>query len=210
MGGYGSGGHNIKKSSTGYFPRIDSFWFNKIIPIMYEKEIEEMNREISWSNGAKINIITFQNKIIADYRYQLNNYEEWQNVKDSIYFSQLTNNYGGNRLYFICPSCNNRFRFLYIRCGYFRCRNCNKLNYPTSRKGKNDIPAIKMQTILSNKFKLNTKELSYMDMAEYIPDKPKGMHWATYYNLLDELEKAQDDYNKMVLRVCYSFGLKYL
>lgn len=210
MGGYGSGGHNIKKGSTGYYPRIDSFWFNKILPIMYEKEIKETNREISWNNGAKINIITFKDKIITDYRYQLNNYDEWQNVKDNIYFSQLTNNYGGNRLYFICPNCNNRFRFLYVRNGYFRCRHCNKLNYPSSRKGKDDIPSNKMETIFRKKFKVDTKELSYIDMADFIPDKPKGMHWNTYYKWLDELEKAQDEYDRMVLRKCYSFGIKHL
>lgn len=210
MGGYGSGGHNVKKSSTGYYPRIDSFWFNKIIPIMNEKEIEQKESDMEWSNGARIKTIIFQDKIIVNYGYRTNDYDEWKYVNEEIYFSKTSNNYGGNRLYFICPYCHNSFRFLYIRNGYFRCRNCNKLNYPMSRKGKNDIPAIKMQTILNNKFKINTKDLSYMDMADYVPIRPKGMHWITYYKWLEKLEEAQSEYNKMVIRVCYSFGIRYL
>lgn len=210
MGGYGSGGHNMRKSSTNYCPRIDSFWFNAIIPAMCEKDIDEKTTNIEWNNGAKISLTILKDKIVANYNYRANDYDEWNNIKEKFYLSQLSNNYGGNRYYLICPSCNNRFRFLYIRNGYFRCRNCNKLNYPMSRKGKNDIPAIKMQTILNNKFKINTKDLSYMDMADYVPIKPKGMHWVTYHKWLEKLEEAQEEYDKMVLRVCYSFGMKYL
>lgn len=166
MGGYGSGGYNMRKSSTGYCPRIDSFWFNKIIPVMRKKDIEQMKKKVEWDNGAKISLIVYQDRIIVDYRYQANDYDEWKDVKENIYLSELPNNYGGNRLDFICSCCHNRFRFLYIRSGYFRCRHCNKLNYPTSRKGRNDLPSIKMQSILNNKFKINTKEISYMDMSE--------------------------------------------
>lgn len=210
MGGYGSGGHNMRKSSTGYCPKIDSFWFNRIIPMMSEEDIEQKVKKVEWDNGAKITLLVYQSKIEVDYRYQLNDYDEWTNVKEAIYLSELSNNFGGNRLYFICPSCRNRFRFLYIRSGYFRCRKCNRLNYPTSRKGKNDLPSIKMQTILSNKFKIKIKDLSYFDMADYIPDKPKGMHWNTYYKWLEELEKAQEEYDTLIMSRFYSFSSKYL
>lgn len=210
MGGYGSGGHNMRKSSTGYCPRIDSFWFNNIIPTMNEKNIEQKAKNITWDNGAKINLIVYQSKIAVDYRFQLNDYDEWKNVREDIRLSELPNNYGGNRLYFTCPTCWGRYRFLYVRSGYFRCRRCNKLNYPSSRKGKNDVMTIKMNNLLRDKFKVDTKELSYCDMSDYVPDKPKGMHWKTYYKWLDKLEEAQEEYDTMFMRKVYSFGARYL
>ena len=47
-------------------------------------------------------------------------------------------------------------------------------------------------------------------MADYVPDKPKGMHWKTYYKWLDELEKAQEEYDTQIMSRFYSFGAKYL
>ena len=208
MGGYGSGGHNVRKSSTGYCPRIDSYWFKNAVPMMCKKNIEEKQTTIDWDNGARVNLLIYQDRSELDYRFNLDGYDEWTKVREAFYFSRSSNNYGGDRLYFVCPSCRSRFRFLYIRSGYFRCRYCNKLNYPSSRKGKYDIHLIKIQSILQNKFKIKTKDLS--DITDYIPDKPKGMHWETYYKWLDELEKAQEEHAAIFLSRCYAFGMKYL
>ena len=192
MGGYFSGGHNRKKSSTNRSCRIDSFWFNKVLSMMKKRDIDKFKESLSWTDESTIGFILYQDEVVLEYRTRQRD-EKWKEIEDTIHFLKVPNNYGGNRLYFKCPYCWNRFRFLYMRWGYFRCRKCNDLNYGIQQGGKGfTVPVMRMERILD---KLGVKEnLAPIDMQCYVPNKPKGMHWKTYHKLVDKLEEAQDDY----------------
>lgn len=39
--------------------------------------------------------------------------------------------FGGSRVWFRCPRCNERCAKLFLRWGHFRCRTCNQISYRT-------------------------------------------------------------------------------
>jgi hypothetical protein len=87
-------------------------------------------------------------------------------------------NFGGERLWFICPgkNCERRVGKLYMGDKYFLCRHCNKLTYESRRNTEADRLASKAHKIRA---KLGTE----YGFANPIPDRPKGMHWKTYIRL---------------------------
>jgi hypothetical protein len=54
-----------------------------------------------------------------------------------VYLTTTECNYGGKRYWFLCPSCTERCRILYLHpTGYrFTCRICNNLTYPSQQEG---------------------------------------------------------------------------
>ncbi len=78
-------------------------------------------------------------------------------------------NFGSSRPWFVCPgrSCGRRAALLYLGGRYFLCRRCQRIR---------------------------TKLGGSANMTEPFPDKPKGMHWKTYWRLYDRHETAHAQY----------------
>jgi hypothetical protein len=55
-----------------------------------------------------------------------------------VYLTTTECNYGGKRYWFLCPSCTERCRILYLHpTGYrFTCRTCNNLTYASQQEGR--------------------------------------------------------------------------
>jgi hypothetical protein len=90
-------------------------------------------------------------------------------------------NFGGSRLWFICPECDGRVLVLYVAprvrygftVGEFVCRRCANLCYPSQLEDSWIRPnraAAKVRRRLGGE----------SDLRLPFPPKPKGMHWATY------------------------------
>ena len=138
-------------------------------------------------DGDKVDYVLYQDRILLQYSYRK------ENIYQDIYFSEVSNNYGGhNRIYFICPKCQKRFRFLYSRWGKFKCRICNRLNYHSQQESKQYLPGLKLKAILKDKFGIS--DLPIEAIARYKPPRPKGMHQKTYHKNLIILYKAQEEY----------------
>ena len=99
-------------------------------------------------------------------------------------------NYGGSRVWFLCPSgCGRRVALLYFgEHGQLACRHCGDLRYRSQRETRRD------RTFRhANKLR---KQLGWPPgVAHGHGGKPKGMHWATYRRLRD----AHDHYAAMAL-----------
>lgn len=89
-------------------------------------------------------------------------------------------NYGGHRKWFACPArgCGRRVAILYGG-RVFACRECHQLAYPSQREER-------FQRALTRADRIRSRLGWSAD--DYRGLKPKGMHWATFERLRDELD----------------------
>jgi hypothetical protein len=99
-------------------------------------------------------------------------------------------NFGGRRPWFVCPGlhCGRRSALLYLSGGYFLCRRCQELSYASQRERDSSVPA------LHRCQRIRTKLGGSPNMREPFPDKPKGMHWKTYWRMYERHEVAWAQY----------------
>lgn len=102
---------------------------------------------------------------------------------------------GGERPWFLCPSCDRRVAKLYGGA-VFACRHCMRLNYPSQQASKRDR-ALDHAWTLRQKLGCDAGPLDFP--AEYIP-RPKGMHRTTFARRIEKLArieaKAIEDFEK--------------
>ena len=117
------------------------------------------------------------------------------NRGERLYFSFVPNHYEGpQRVYFLCPYCDRRCRMLYWHWHDFKCRLCAQLNYDSQQVTKGCDAAIhKINTILQSKFGVK-RTLPPVEVMDYYPGRPSGMHWQTYDCLLQEISRLKEVY----------------
>ena len=105
-------------------------------------------------------------------------------------YCEVQNNYNGKtRVYFRCPSCYMRVRFLYARSARFTCRKCARLNYVSQQMSEDVMRAYyKARKLLRNKLHY-TKDFAPIDMACLCVPKPKGMHTKTYHRYMRQFDE---------------------
>ncbi len=102
-------------------------------------------------------------------------------VKQSILLAKIPNTFGGYRLFFSCPVCAERRRFIYLRSGLFLCRKCQDLRYQSQS-----------EDLMTRLWRAQTKIESNLVAGN---KKPKGMHLLTFERLrskIVELEMQRD------------------
>lgn len=103
----------------------------------------------------------------------------------NLQLTRLQNSFGNGQVFWLCPECGRRSRYLYYRFGRFSCRNCAKLNYRSQQESKDSMRHYRKGMELVN------KHLIYSGPAPdgfgfpyFIPERPKGMHRSTYRRYL--------------------------
>ena len=159
-------------------------------------DIREMKREgwlepcgwrtIRWRRGgeltASIGVLALPDRLYLRYTH-----ESWQGERQDqeypVFFDSTRCNYGGERLWFICPArgCSRRVAVLYSD-SIFACRHCLDLSYESQREpgwGRALRRARKIQ-----------ERLGGTELSDDFPEKPKCMHWKTYSTLALEYRGA--------------------
>lgn len=100
-------------------------------------------------------------------------------------------NFGGKRVWALCPKCQRRVGRLYRPPGKIRflCRDCYGLIYRSSRESGNRLNELKRR-IKRLSAKLGAHGTDASPFAS-IPPKPQGMHWSTYRPILAKLMKLK-------------------
>ena len=144
---------------------------------------------LHWSrNGEAFGSIRIRaefDRVVLSYRHQRYG-EDWTSEEYPVFLDRIPCNYGGERVWFLCPArgCSRRVAVLY--CGsIFACRHCYQLAYDSQREAAYNRALSRAQAI-------RTKLGGSPNMAEDFPDKPKGMHWRTYDRLCRKAEDAQN------------------
>jgi len=95
-------------------------------------------------------------------------------------------NYGGIRWWFRCPGqgCSRRVMKIYLGGKYYLCRHCHDLVYESQRES----PIFRYMTKTQ---KIRRKLGGSASLANPFPEKPKGMHWQTYFRLHQKAFEAE-------------------
>jgi hypothetical protein len=140
-----------------------------------------------WSrNGEPFGSIRIRaefDRVFLSYRHQRYG-DDWQTEEYPVFLDSTRCNYGGTRLWFLCPGrgCSCRVAVLYGG-SIFACRQCHQLSYESQRETAYSRALGKAQTI---KVKLGGSP------GGDFPDKPRGMHWQTYERLFAEFKAAEN------------------
>lgn len=145
---------------------------------------------LSWASGNKITLTGDGCTAALDYQIGA------ERVRERVALDSLPNRYGGARTFFLCPRCGRRARFLYLRWGRFLCRACGRLNYRSQQHTKDGmLPYYKAAKLLREKFRVAPELIPVpMELPGFIPPRPKGMHWETYWRLYRELDRLKQEY----------------
>ena len=138
-----------------------------------------VNDEVSDS----IRIRVEQDRVVLVYRQRAYG-GDWQDFEEPVYLVHTDCNFGGQRVWFQCPSCGRRAAKLYSQVPYFVCRRCCRLPYQCQGESLSDRAMRKARRI---RRKLNAS----MRLIEPIWSKPKGMHWKTFNRLKQQAEIAE-------------------
>lgn len=118
------------------------------------------------------------------------------------------------RMYFLCPRCVRRVRYLYKKDGDYQCRKCAKLNYGCQQKSGREEILHKMRHIVEEKLEYTWWQTdnpnTILPDLGYIP-KPPYMRWEKYENLIREYKDLQDEYFGYELKEMHkwmTYGLK--
>lgn len=187
MGGYGSGRHGGRATTTS----------------CYNLDINRLNRGgslragysgvVTWSNDdgdrlASIGIAINTDEIELAYTH--NSVPKNQMVR----IDRTPCHFGNTRPWFRCPFCSRRVGKLYIASDGFACRKCYRLTYTSTR----------MDAIDRSWRRVRNLEAKLADDRA----KPKGMHWRTYNRLQDRLWLEGINQNQLfVIGACRVLGL---
>lgn len=134
--------------------------------------------ELTWNVGGRpsssIGIFTEEGSLELTY-HRRGPAQEWRHVHEVIALDSTEQNFGGERHWFICPSCDRRCTALYAG-ERFRCRLCLDLTY----RSQSEDPRLRS---LSKARKLRQRLGGSENMPLQLLDKPTGMHWRTYERL---------------------------
>jgi hypothetical protein len=140
-----------------------------------------------WSrNGEVVGSIRMNaefDRVVLSYRHQRYG-DDWKSEEYPAFLDSTRCNYGGARTWFLCPArgCSRRVAILYLG-SIFACRHCHQLAYDSQREAPYSRALSRAQAI---RMKLGGSP----NMGEDFPDKPKGMHWRTYWRHRERAEKA--------------------
>jgi len=112
-------------------------------------------------------------------------------------------NFGGYRVWWICPHCNERAGLLYWQAQRWQCRKCAGLLHESTRQGDDSLAFARVNKI-RHKLGWGGGLLSPMG------GKPRRMHWSTYHRLMlalmDASERAAHASAEVADRFCKRVG----
>lgn len=125
-----------------------------------------------------------EHQVVLAYRYR---HDEGSliPVEYSVALDRTPCPFGGQRLWFRCPTegCGQRVAILYQSGTRFACRHCQGLTYPSQRENTIDRN-------LRRARKISQRLGSLQDSLNSSGNKPKGMRWRTYEQLLSDASAA--------------------
>lgn len=199
MGGMGSGGYMRWGKST-----VDS---QHGVDIRYFKKQGLLKTgssgTLTWScGGEKTGYINYRIEVTGIkliYKVRTTGTTEWEHIEQLIYFDYTPCNYGGKRIWLLCPHCSRRVSCIYGAGTYFLCRHCYDLNHQSQHEDYFDRQLTKAQGI-------RKKLGGSRSLAEPFPEKPKGMHWKTFGRLRCQAMSSEQSYLQKIEKYLESFS----
>ncbi|MBP6963851.1 MAG: hypothetical protein KBC96_05530 [Armatimonadetes bacterium] len=185
MGGLGSGDwyRSGTKDTVGSYRAID-------VNFLHRQGLLRAGRlfHLSWSRGGEpcgsIGGWAEPGLVMLDYRMRSDD-GDGEELRYAVRLTFTPCNFGGHRPWFKCPRCNRRVGKLFGG-RMFVCRHCRGLAYDSQNESPWDRALSKCQNI-------RRKLGGTVSMADSFPDKPKFMHWRTYWRLWEEYMRLEHE-----------------
>ncbi len=132
----------------------------------------------TWRSGRKADIWIEASESSIRLRYTNKHNGKSRDFDYKVWISRSTCNFGGNRAWFLCPSCGRRVAVLFGGSVY-ACRHCHRLAYESQRETAGDR-AIRRADAIRRRLGWPAGILNSMG------DRPKHMRHTTYLRLLHE------------------------
>lgn len=184
-----TGGQNRTHGSTAVHRSIDSFALSCFLG-----NSQQADAVISWPDGAAVRVLIERERVVLGYEYR------GKSRLEKLPLEWRPRGYGGENAYFMCPCCGGRYRKLYLCGGRFQCRKCSGLNYPTQQAGKLDVARRKVRRELKALAVPPERMEDGSDVDGWIPEKPRGMHYSTYYRHCRKLQQARREWYALIIR----------
>jgi hypothetical protein len=164
MGGSGSGRRWHTKATTSDYYKLDVRQWQR-------DGLLAANRSFAcqwWTVEVYASMHLKPNRVVLSHAYR-------QGEKWTVWLERTSCNYGGARVWFLCPGCGRRVAILY-GSGPFACRHCRQLAYESQRDSG-------WRRSINQAREARMKLGGSASLTEPLPEKPKGMHRRTYGRL---------------------------
>ena len=186
MGGNGSGGHNKTHGRLEDCQRIDSFSLRNFLNGDSYLDCKEVVKCPVAGGHIVYHVQEVAASVYAGGRYWPLEIAEVLNVDGR-----------ACRMYFICPVCEKRARYLYKQEEGYLCRSCAGLNYASQQRGGSSKILHRMRYIVEKQLKYTYWQREnpniLLPALEAIP-KPRYMRIEKYEALIKEFRKLQRQY----------------
>jgi hypothetical protein len=196
MGGYGSGGHNRRHVTVDASVRIDAAMLRRA-GLIEPDTLKGSEWNFTQSRGARYRVIGVAGPATPGEIILTIVTANGERHSQQIRVSFTPCNYGKRRAWPHCPKCGRRiFRLFYYphtysgdrHLHYFACRHCYGLTYDLRRERGFSLwqdRALRLQKKLAER----SADCAVLSWRE-LPNKPKGMRWATYSRLATKFQRA--------------------
>lgn len=147
-----------------------------------------LSGNLQWSRGGRptgsISYRVDHAALVLRYRHRTSD-GAFHDVEENVPLDRTPCNFGGERLWFLCPRCSRRVAVLYAAGKRFLCRHCHDLSYGSQSEIYSDRMMRKARKI---RRRLGASE----NLWDPILEKPKGMHWRTFDRLVEDERETND------------------
>lgn len=200
MGGWGSGGCNKAHRTIENYSRLDSFDYRRFIDLLQDGEMHEIFGPNLYYGGA----------IMYDGLYDSSDirFGDRYIPLDVCWVDGVDGS--KSRMYFCCPHCKRRVRYLYKYNSFYVCRHCLNANYECQQTTKESMKNIRRQMR-----KVVEEDLGYtwwkidnpgttIDSLGWIPRR-RYMRFAKYSRLIKVYRDLQDQYTRLWCKDVWGF-----
>jgi len=193
MGGYGSGRHNGKSTTSDMLAIDVRKW--KRDGLIVANSYFSCHWTYTSGSRASINVkVENTSSLTLSYKTRSNG-SEWKDQKTHVPIYWTPCNFGGERIWFACPRCFKRVAKLYSGT-LFLCRHCYQLAYDSQHETNLDRA--------SRRADKTRKRLGWKaGILNGNGNKPKLMRWKTYAKLMKIHEK---DLRRVMIGFREKFG----
>lgn len=188
MGGYGSGRRHRHANKTTDFLKLDLAVFKS------EGFNDRRSGYLVWTfaSGLRKKVRYQLSPGALDIRYTIPDRGGARLIGQCILLTTTAQHFGGERRWFVCPTCERRCRVL-LGGNSFECRSCRRATYECQYE-KVRVPGLAKTR--NRRLKLG----GVPGIGQPFPGKPKGMHWRTYHRLVLADWAAERDYHRVWTR----------
>lgn len=186
MGGFGSGRHGSKRKAE----HLRALDVNRLHRDGCLDDDSYSVRAWRCDDGdiVTIGLLCDGASLTLRYRIQLSG-ADWKDIEERVPLERMPCRYGGSRPWFRCPGnvngrpCYRRAGKLFLAGRYFLCRHCQRVAYTS----QSETP---LDRLHRRRDKVRAAMGAQRGFNGYIPPRPKGMWYRSYFRKLDAISVA--------------------